>query len=58
MIPVSEAIEIIERKTFSIGAEIIELENSIMRVLEKNGKAGMELPPNHFIPLRLNAFDG
>ncbi|CAN5223060.1 molybdopterin molybdotransferase MoeA [soil metagenome] len=45
MIPISEAIRIIKRETFSLPAETIELENSIGRVLAENIKADMNLPP-------------
>ena len=45
MIPISEAIKIIERETVSLPAETIELENSIGRVLAENIKADMDLPP-------------
>ena len=45
MIPISEALKIIERETISLESETIELENSIGRVLTKNIKADMDLPP-------------
>ncbi len=45
MIPISEALKIIEREVFTLHAETIELENSIGRVLAENIKADMDLPP-------------
>jgi molybdopterin molybdotransferase len=45
MIPISEAIRIIERETFRLPAETIDLENSIGRVLAENIEADMDLPP-------------
>jgi molybdopterin molybdotransferase len=45
MIPISEAIKIIERETFVLSPEIIDLEDSIGRVLAEDIKADMDLPP-------------
>lgn len=45
MIPISEAIKIIERESFSLPAETIDLENAVGRVLAENIKADMDLPP-------------
>ncbi len=45
MIPISEAIKIIERETSSLASETIELENSVGRILAENIKADMDLPP-------------
>ena len=45
MIPISEAVEIIERESFSLPSETIDLANSIGRVLAENIKADMDLPP-------------
>ncbi len=45
MIPISEAVKIIERETSSLKAETVKLENSIGRVLAENIKADMDLPP-------------
>jgi molybdopterin molybdotransferase len=45
MIPISEAIEIIKRETFSLETETIDLENSIGRVLAEEIFADMDLPP-------------
>ncbi|MGI8639819.1 MAG: molybdopterin molybdotransferase MoeA [Pyrinomonadaceae bacterium] len=45
MIPISEAIEIIKRKTFSLQAETIDLSDSIGRVLAEEICADMDLPP-------------
>ncbi len=45
MIPISEALKIIKRETFSLSSETIDLENSIGRVLAENIKADMDLPP-------------
>ncbi len=45
MIPISEALEIIRRETFSLDAETIDLENSVGRVLAENIEADMDLPP-------------
>jgi len=45
MIPISEALKIIERESFTLHAETIDLENSIGRVLAENIKADMDLPP-------------
>jgi len=45
MIPISEALKIIEREVFTLHAETIDLENSIGRVLAENIKADMDLPP-------------
>ncbi len=45
MISIFEAKKIIERETFSLDAETIDLENSIGRVLAENIRADMDLPP-------------
>ncbi len=45
MIPISEAIKIIERESFVLPPETIDLEDSIGRVLAENIKADMDLPP-------------
>lgn len=45
MIPISEAIKIIERETSLLASETIELENSVGRILAENIKADMDLPP-------------
>ena len=45
MIPISEALKIIERETRSLKTETIDLENSIGRVLAENVVADMDLPP-------------
>jgi molybdenum cofactor synthesis domain-containing protein len=45
MIPVSEAIEIIKRETFSLSTETIELRDSIGRILAEKVFADMDLPP-------------
>ncbi len=45
MITISEAIKIIERETSSLASEMIELENSVGRILAENIKADMNLPP-------------
>lgn len=45
MILTPEAIKIIERETPALKTEIIELENSVGRVLAENIKADMDLPP-------------
>jgi molybdopterin molybdotransferase len=45
MIPISEALKIIEREIVSLHTETIELENSIGRVLAESIKADMDLPP-------------
>ena len=45
MIPISEALKIIEREVHSLAAETIDLENSIGRVLAENVRADMDLPP-------------
>ncbi len=45
MIPISEALKIIKRETFSLRPETIDLENSIGRVLAENIQADMDLPP-------------
>ena len=45
MIPITEALEIIKRETFSLCPETIDLENSVGRVLAENVKADMDLPP-------------
>ncbi len=45
MIPISEALKIIERETFSLNAEAIDLEKSVNRVLAQTVKADMDLPP-------------
>ncbi|HVE55186.1 MAG TPA: molybdopterin molybdotransferase MoeA [Pyrinomonadaceae bacterium] len=45
MIPISEALKIIERETFTLSPETIELENSVGRVLAENIEADMDLPP-------------
>ena len=47
MIPISEALKIIERETFSLSAETIDLEHSIGRVLAEEIRADMDLPPFH-----------
>ncbi|MGI8470521.1 MAG: molybdopterin molybdotransferase MoeA [Pyrinomonadaceae bacterium] len=45
MIPISEALKIIERETFLLGAETVDLENSSGRVLAEDIFADMDLPP-------------
>lgn len=45
MIPISEAIKIIKRETFSLEAETIDLRESIGRVLAEEILADMDLPP-------------
>jgi len=45
MIPISEAIKIIERETFSLLPETISLEKSVGRVLAEKIAADMDLPP-------------
>src|ERR1051326_816777 len=45
MIPISEAIKIIEREIFTLPAETIDLKDSIGRILAENIKADMDLPP-------------
>jgi len=45
MIPISEALKIIERETLALKTDTIDLENSIGRVLAENVKADMDLPP-------------
>ena len=45
MIPISEALKIIEREVVSLKIETIELENSIGRILAENITADMDLPP-------------
>jgi molybdopterin molybdotransferase len=45
MIPISEALKIIKRETFSLSTEQTGLENSVGRVLAENIKADMDLPP-------------
>jgi len=45
MIPISEAIEIIKRESFPLESQIIELEDSIGRVLAEEIRADMDLPP-------------
>ena len=45
MIPISEAIKIIERETPTLTTETIDLANSINRVLSENIEADMDLPP-------------
>jgi molybdopterin molybdotransferase len=45
MIPISEAIKIIEREAFALPAETVDLENSTGRVLAENIRADMDLPP-------------
>lgn len=45
MISINEAIEIIKRESFSLESEIIDLENSIGRVLAEEVRADMDLPP-------------
>ena len=45
MISISEALKIIERESFSLSAETIDLENSVGRVLAETVKADMDLPP-------------
>jgi molybdenum cofactor synthesis domain-containing protein len=45
MIPISEALKIIERETVALETETIELENSIGRVLAEEIRADMDLPP-------------
>ena len=45
MIPISEAIEIIKRETFSLGHEAVALSESVGRVLAKDIVADSDLPP-------------
>lgn len=45
MIPISEAIEIIERETPLLSSEIIDLEDSVGRILAEDIAADMDLPP-------------
>lgn len=45
MIPISEAIKIIKRETFSLEAETIDLRDSIGRILAEEIFADMDLPP-------------
>ncbi|HSK74598.1 MAG TPA: gephyrin-like molybdotransferase Glp [Pyrinomonadaceae bacterium] len=45
MIPISEALKIIERETFLLESETIDLSNSIGRVLAEEIRADMDLPP-------------
>ena len=45
MIPISEALKIIERETFSLAAESVDLKDSVGRVLAQAVKADMDLPP-------------
>lgn len=45
MIPISEALKIIESETFSLEAESVKLENSVGRVLAEEIRADMDLPP-------------
>lgn len=45
MIPVSEAIKIIKRETFSLSTETIDIHESIGRVLAEEILADMDLPP-------------
>lgn len=45
MIPISEALKIIKRETFSLQTETIDLENSVGRILAQKIEADMDLPP-------------
>ncbi|HEY0461528.1 MAG TPA: gephyrin-like molybdotransferase Glp [Pyrinomonadaceae bacterium] len=45
MIPVSEAVKIIERESFALSAETCDLENSVGRILAEDIAADMDLPP-------------
>lgn len=45
MISISEALKIIERETFALAAETVDLENSIGRVLAEKIVADTDLPP-------------
>lgn len=45
MIPISEALKIIEHETFSLETETIDLSNSIGRILAEEIRADMDLPP-------------
>ncbi len=45
MIPISEALKIIERETRLLAAEKIDLENAVGRVLDQEIVADMDLPP-------------
>lgn len=45
MIPISEALEIIRRETFSLSGETIKLETAVNRVLAEEIRADMDLPP-------------
>ncbi|MDQ3133052.1 MAG: molybdopterin molybdotransferase MoeA [Acidobacteriota bacterium] len=45
MISILEALKIIERETFALSVETVDLENSVGRVLAETVKADMDLPP-------------
>ncbi len=45
MIPISEAFKIIKRETSALATEMIDLENSVGRVLAQEIRADMDLPP-------------
>lgn len=45
MIPISEALKIIKSETFDLSAEMVELENSVNRILAESIRADMDLPP-------------
>lgn len=45
MIPIYEALKIVERETFASPAELIDLEMAVNRVLAQTVKADMDLPP-------------
>ena len=45
MIPISEALKIIKRETFTLSSETIDLENSVGCVLAQEIRADMDLPP-------------
>lgn len=45
MIPISEALKIIERETFQLTSESVDLENSVGRILAETIEADMDLPP-------------
>jgi molybdopterin biosynthesis enzyme len=45
MISISEALKIIERETFALETETIDLEDSVGRILAEEIKADMDLPP-------------
>jgi molybdenum cofactor synthesis domain-containing protein len=45
MIPIFEALKIIKRETFVLLSEMIDLENSVGRVLAQEIRADMDLPP-------------